>query len=66
MKVKVNGEDKTVKEAISITDLLSDFSIKPEAVVVELNLKIISKDSWDKTILNENDSVEIVRFVGGG
>jgi sulfur carrier protein len=66
MKIKVNGEDKIVKEAISITDLLSDFSIKPEAVVVELNLKIISKDIWDEIVLNENDSVEIVRFVGGG
>jgi thiamine biosynthesis protein ThiS len=66
MKIKVNGEEKLVKEGSSISALLSEFSIKPEAVVVELNLKIISKDSWDEIFLNENDSVEIVRFVGGG
>ncbi len=66
MKIKVNGEEKPVKEGSSISGLLSEFSIKPEAVVVELNLKIISKDNWDEILLKENDSVEIVRFVGGG
>ena len=66
MKIKVNGEDKTVKEGSSISGLLSEFSIKPEAVVVELNLKIIGKELWDEIVFKENDSVEIVRFVGGG
>ncbi len=66
MKIKLNGENKTVKEGSSVSDLLSAFSIKPEAVVVELNLKIISKDNWETTVLQDNDNVEIVRFVGGG
>ncbi|MDD4526710.1 MAG: sulfur carrier protein ThiS [Candidatus Margulisbacteria bacterium] len=66
MNVTVNGELKSIKKGSYISGLLSAFSIKPEAVVVELNLKIISKELWDTTILKENDKVEIVRFVGGG
>lgn len=66
MKITVNGEDKTVTKGSSISGLLSEFSIKPEAVVVEFNLKIIGKEFWETTILQENDRIEIVRFVGGG
>ncbi len=66
MNLVVNGENKIAKEGSSVNDLILSFSIKPEAVVVELNYTIISKDLWDKTILNENDNIEIVRFVGGG
>lgn len=66
MKINVNGESKVVKDGISIKNLLSELLIKSESVVVELNLRILSKDEWHNTILKENDSLEIVRFVGGG
>ena len=35
-------------------------------IVVELNLAIVPKADYDKTILNDGDSLEIVHFVGGG
>lgn len=66
MNLQVNGEFKIIKDGVSVKELLSELAIKNEAVVVELNLKILSKDEWDNTILKENDVVEIVRFVGGG
>ncbi|MEI7942147.1 MAG: sulfur carrier protein ThiS [Candidatus Riflemargulisbacteria bacterium] len=66
MNIKVNGEVHSVEVEISIKGLLDVFAIKPEAVVVEHNLKIIGKELWETTILQENDSIEIVRFVGGG
>ena len=66
MIIKVNGESHSLESSVSVKGLLDVFAIKPEAVVVEHNLKIIGKELWETTILQENDSIEIVRFVGGG
>ncbi len=35
-------------------------------IAVAINMKIIHKNEYDKTILLESDKVEIVRPVGGG
>ena len=35
-------------------------------VVVERNLRIIPREEWDRTVIEEGDSVEILQFVGGG
>ena len=42
----------------------ADFS--PDTVVVEKNLEIIPKESLETTVLADGDSVEVLRFVGGG
>ena len=35
-------------------------------VAVELNLEIVPPEQFEKTILKDGDSLEIVRFVQGG
>lgn len=66
MNIQVNGSEKTLKDIASISALLQDLSLNPKTVVVELNNEIIQPGSYDEQTLTENDSVEIIRFVGGG
>ncbi len=66
MQITVNGEKKEFTALSTITELLLTLSLKPETVVVELNTKIIQPNAYDKSQLAEADSVEIIRFVGGG
>ncbi len=66
MNIRLNGSEKTLKEFSSISALLQDLSLNPKTVVVELNTEIIQPGSYDEQTLTENDSVEIIRFVGGG
>jgi sulfur carrier protein len=33
---------------------------------VEYNFQILPEQGWEKIILQENDNLEILRFVGGG
>lgn len=66
IKIKLNGEDKEIDPGLSAARLLEILKITPGTVVVEHNLKILKKAEHDKTILNNNDTVEIVHFVGGG
>ena len=63
--VKVNGEiiDASGK---SIAELLEDMNCPVGRVAVELNEAIVPKSTYGETILKNGDSVEIVRFVGGG
>lgn len=66
MKLKVNGEPLEVAEGITVAQLVEQHQLKPELVVVELNLNILRRDQLAATVLKEADQVEIVHFVGGG
>lgn len=66
MIVFVNGSKEDTKDRSSVLDILESKDLKPDSVVVELNKNIIETDDYSKTVLNENDSLEILEFVGGG
>jgi sulfur carrier protein len=66
MKLQVNGDPMELGEGATVTELLSQLKLKPELVVVELNLNILRREELAKTVLKENDQVEVVHFVGGG
>ena len=66
MEITVNGEKKTVETSVTITGLLADLGIDPEAVVIERNLDILTLEDHGKTVLEEGDSIEIIRMVDGG
>ena len=64
--MKVNGEDHSPAEAVTVFELIESFHLNPSLVAVELNGEICMRDEWKKTALKEEDKVEILRFVGGG
>lgn len=63
--VTVNGE-KVQASGQTIAEYLKNTGYNADRVVVELNLKIVSKDKYSEITLKENDAVEILNFVGGG
>lgn len=66
MVIKINGRNESVDKPVNLMELVSAKGLVPENIVIEHNLKIVSKDEWQKTALKENDSIEIISFVGGG
>ena len=66
MKIKINGKEKAVDKKKNIAELVSGEGFVPEHIVVEHNLRIVPKEEWSGVILSEDDSVEILSFVGGG
>lgn len=64
--MKVNGREMSFSEPMTIANLLYDLKISIEKVVVEVDGKIVSKDEFSSFILKENNSVEVISFVGGG
>jgi len=66
MKVRINGRDESAGESSSIFDIVNAKGLVPEHIVVEHNMRIVPRAEWEGITLKENDSVEIVSFVGGG
>ena len=66
IKIKVNGEFKSVPEKYKISDLLKDLKIPLQKVAIELNQEIMDKKKISKIALKKDDKIEIVHFIGGG
>ena len=50
----------------TISKLLEHLNINEAAVVAEIDGKIIQKQNFADTSLSDGQSIELVRFVGGG
>ncbi len=66
MKINVNGRKETLSHEMTITEFLQTKGKKPEKVVVEYNESLIDRADWSETVLQENDRLEVLNFVGGG
>jgi len=66
MKIILNGEEILINNNISLLDLLELKNISQKNIAIEKNRKIITKNSWMKEKLNENDIIEVITAVGGG
>ena len=66
MRVKINGENREVDDGLTLTALLESLQIRPGRVVVERNRDIVPRESYNATLINDGDTLEIVHFVGGG
>lgn len=63
--VKINGMDKDVNGE-TLADYLSAAGYDFRRIAVEKNGSLIPKAQYAEVILADNDTVEIVSFVGGG
>ena len=66
IKIKINGKKVIFNKNESIEILIKKLKIPLNKVAIELNKKILNKKKINKIKLNDNDSIEIVYFIGGG
>jgi sulfur carrier protein len=64
--MKVNGKRLELVPRMTIRDVIADRKFREDRVAVELNGKIVPRSEYARVFLKEDDSVEIVGFVGGG
>tara|TARA_Y100000590_G_scaffold290216_1_gene326658 strand:+ start:5907 stop:6125 length:219 start_codon:yes stop_codon:yes gene_type:complete len=65
-KIQLNGSSYEINNGTSLNELLNKLKIKKDKVAIEVNGEIVEKKKYHKLILNGNDKVEIVHFIGGG
>ena len=66
MTIQLNGDPFDLDGPISVAALLARLTIDARRVAVELNLVVLKRATFETTIVQAGDSMEIVNFVGGG
>ena len=62
----LNCKTVDLKEDISVKDLLENYDLNPQKVVVEVNMEILDDEVYSTYLLKNEDTVEVISFVGGG
>lgn len=65
MQVKINGKSEEIQSG-TVLDLLKTKNIEPQMVAVEVNDKVLDRDHFSTTHLQEGDQVEFLFYMGGG
>ncbi len=65
-KIQLNGSSYEINEGTNLNELLNKLKIKKNKVAIEINGEIVEKNKYPNLVLNKNDKVEIVQFIGGG
>ena len=62
----VNGQRRELDGATSLIDFLGSLGLDLRFVAVAYNWHVLERDGFAGVTLNDGDSLEIVRPVGGG
>jgi thiamine biosynthesis protein ThiS len=65
-EIFINGKSQAFIPDSTIDSLLASRGIDPAQVVVEINGAIVKRESFGSHAIHSGDTIEIVRFVGGG
>jgi len=66
VEITVNGKRQNHAAPLTVCGLLQSLGIDPRSVIVERNLIIVPRTEMEIETLQEGDSIEVIRFVGGG
>lgn len=64
--ITLNGQQIDIKDGTTVTELLLEKEFRIALVAVEHNGRILKKDEYEKTVLQNGDTIEVVAFMGGG
>ena len=65
-KIQLNGDLYEIKNGTNLNELLNELKIQKNKVAIEINGEIVEKNKYQNLILDKDDKVEIVHFIGGG
>lgn len=63
--VKINGQQADAAGK-TVAEIVTEKGLNTQRVAVELNGGIVKRSDFDKVVVKDDDSIEIVNFVGGG
>ena len=67
MRLIINGKETMLDGSMSVIEYLASIGFDEQvSIAVAINGEIISKDRYVETQLQDGDSMEVVRAIGGG
>ncbi|MBU1342089.1 MAG: sulfur carrier protein ThiS [Proteobacteria bacterium] len=65
MNIRLNGKQVASKSR-TLMDLVLEKGFDPDALIAEVNFKVIRQEIWKEVAIREGDIIELLSFVGGG
>lgn len=66
IKVSVNGEVKELDENLNIKEMIEALNYKTKGFAVAVNTTFVSIKNYEKTIIKDGDTIDILAPVQGG
>ncbi|MEO5622608.1 MAG: sulfur carrier protein ThiS [Dokdonella sp.] len=66
MKIVLNGIERDLDAATSLTQLLESTGYGERRIAVEINREIVPRSRYDACLIENGDHIEIVHAIGGG
>lgn len=66
MKIKVNGDERTIDEGTTIAALIEELKIPAAGTAVAIGDAIVPRSEYALRTLNEGECIEVIRAIGGG
>jgi sulfur carrier protein len=66
MNVVVNGRPVDHAEGATLTDVVAAITTAAQGIAVALNGTVVSRSAWARTVVSDDDRVEILTAVQGG
>jgi len=66
IKISVNGEIKEININLNVNELIDSLGYKVKGFAVAVNTTFVAITSYDKTIIQAGDTIDILAPVQGG
>ena len=66
IQVSVNGELKTLEEGLNVSQMIEALNYKTKGFAVAVNTTFVSIKSYEDSIINDGDTIDILAPVQGG
>lgn len=66
LRVVLNGNEEIIEKQLNVAEFLQVKGMDLATIIVEYNEGIIKQQVWDSVMLQDNDRLEVLKFVGGG
>ena len=66
IKVSVNGEIKEISENLNVKELIEALDYRTKGFAVAINTIFVAIDKYEKTMIQEGDTIDILAPVQGG
>ena len=66
IRIQVNGTEQQLEEELTVVGLLEHLGLQTRYGAVEINKEVIPRSEHAERRIQDGDTVEVIRFVGGG
>jgi thiamine biosynthesis protein ThiS len=66
ISLTLNGKPRNLPGETPLLDLLAELGVDVRLIAVAHNGDVVPRDTYERVVLRDGDSIEVVRMVGGG